>query len=101
MTSSMDWSAVTACGEDCSGCAKRLAGDCPGCIAADGVVPEWRESGRCRVHACTRRHGVPFCGLCAAFPCTELTAMIPWNARIVEHQQRLAGQYQAEMTKEP
>lgn len=88
-----DWTAVTACGEDCTGCAKRLAAACPGCIAADGVVPEWAGSGRCRVHACTRSHGVPFCGLCAEFPCAGLAQMIPWNPQIMEHQRQLAEMY--------
>ena len=31
---------LTACGEDCTGCKKRLDGLCPGCIEADGYVPE-------------------------------------------------------------
>ena len=52
-----DFSTITACGECCVGCAKKIEGSCPGCIEADGHVPEWTESGRCKVHACAREHG--------------------------------------------
>lgn len=44
---------TTACGGCCTSCTKKLDGICKGCIEADGYVPEWAESGRCRVHACT------------------------------------------------
>ncbi|MBP5167897.1 MAG: DUF3795 domain-containing protein, partial [Oscillospiraceae bacterium] len=64
-----DFTTLTACGECCTGCPKKLDGKCPGCIETDGRVPEWAESGRCKVHACTREHHVQFCGLCAEFPC--------------------------------
>ena len=40
-----DFSTITACGECCVGCSKKIAGDCPGCIEADGRVPEWEGSG--------------------------------------------------------
>lgn len=45
-------SVITACGECCAGCEKKEKGACPGCIEADGVVPEWAQSGRCKIHAC-------------------------------------------------
>lgn len=35
-----DFSVITACGECCTGCEKKKDGRCPGCIEADGVVPE-------------------------------------------------------------
>ena len=88
-----DFSAITACGESCSGCAKKLDGRCPGCIEADGHVPEWAESGRCRVHACTRSHHVQFCGLCPEFPCPELPSLIAWNPDIVERMTALRNEY--------
>ncbi len=69
---------LTACGECCTGCKKKLSGDCPGCIEADGYVPEWAQSGRCRIHACTRDHSVTFCGLCELFPCDRIGKMIHW-----------------------
>ena len=81
----IDFAALTACGECCAGCAKKESGACPGCIEADGRVPEWAQSGRCRIHACARAHGVQFCGLCSAFPCGELPQLIPWNPRIIGH----------------
>ena len=33
---------ITACGECCDGCRKFKEGSCPGCIASDGDVPEWK-----------------------------------------------------------
>ena len=81
----IDLDRITACGECCDGCEKTADGRCPGCIEADGRVPEWAESGQCKVHACTREHHVRFCGLCAEFPCQELPSMIFWNPEIIPH----------------
>ena len=39
-----DFTTITACGECCVGCSKKIEGSCPGCIEADGRVPEWAES---------------------------------------------------------
>lgn len=89
----MNFSTITACGEDCSGCKKRLSGLCPGCIEADGYVPEWAGSGRCRVHACAKEHGARFCGLCREFPCARLTEIIHWNTGIIAHMERLRDKY--------
>ncbi len=88
-----DFTKITACGECCVGCSKKLAGSCPGCIEADGYVPEWAESGRCKVHACTREHGVLFCGLCKEFPCKKLSEMMPWKTNIVEHMTALREEF--------
>ena len=90
-----DFSTITACGECCTECPKKKDGRCPGCIEADGRVPEWSQSGRCRVHACTREHHVQFCGLCAEFPCEKLPSMISWNPNIVEHMTSLRDEYRA------
>ncbi len=92
----MDFSRLTACGECCDGCPKKVEGICKGCIEADGYVPEWSGSGRCKIHACARIHGVQFCGICKEFPCNELPMMIHWNPDIVEHLNNLAKQWQAE-----
>ena len=89
----MDFSTITACGESCTGCKKRSDGICKGCIEADGYVPEWAGSGRCKIHACTRNHNVQFCGICDNFPCQHLTDYIHWNPNIVEHLATLASQY--------
>ena len=86
---------ITACGECCKACAKHLQGVCPGCIEADGCVPEWAQSGRCRVHACARAHGAQFCGMCPAFPCEKIHEMIPWNADVVEHLREVLRQMDA------
>lgn len=88
-----DFTTITACGECCVGCTKKIEGSCPGCIEADGRVPEWAESGRCKVHACAREHGVQFCGLCREFPCEKLPAMISWNANIIDHLTALRDEY--------
>ena len=88
-----DFSTITACGECCVGCPKKQDGRCPGCIEADGRVPEWAESGRCKVHACTRDHHVQFCGLCAEFPCGKLPSLISWNPDIVEQMTALRNEY--------
>ena len=93
----IDFGTLTACGECCEGCAKKADGRCPGCIAADGRVPEWAGSGRCPVHACTRAHGVRFCGLCAEFPCEKLPALAHWNPDIIRHMEALRDAYRQEM----
>ncbi len=92
----MNFSTVTACGEDCAGCKKRQDGLCPGCIEADGHVPEWEESGGCRVHACVKEHGVRFCGICPKFPCKRLPQLIHWNPGIVEHLRGLREEWLGE-----
>lgn len=89
----INFSAVTACGECCTGCRKRSEGVCDGCIESDGYVSEWHDSGRCPIHACARKQGVQFCGLCAQFPCSRLPELIPWNPRIIEHLSELARSY--------
>lgn len=81
---------ITACGECCKGCKKCEQGLCPGCIEADGYVPEWAQSGRCRAHACARVHGAKFCGVCPEFPCEKIHETIPWNANIVEQLRSVA-----------
>ncbi len=99
MEHEMGFSAVTACGECCTACEKKRKGVCPGCIEADGCVPEWRESGRCRIHACARAHGVQFCGLCRDFPCKELQELVPWDPEIPEKQARLAEKYRRQQKR--
>ena len=88
-----DFSTITACGECCAECPEKLDGRCPGCIEADGCVPEWAESGRCKVHACAKDHHVQFCGLCAEFPCAKLPSLVSWNADIVEQMTALRNEY--------
>lgn len=88
-----DFSIITACGECCVVCEKKLSGACPGCIEADGRVPEWAESGRCRIHACARAHGVQFCGLCEEFPCEKIPSLIPWDPHRTEYLKVLREEY--------
>ncbi|MBP5492023.1 MAG: histidine phosphatase family protein [Clostridiales bacterium] len=89
----IDFSKITACGETCTRCEKKKDGRCPGCIEADGVVPEWKESGRCRIHACAHDHGVAICGLCELFPCENVTKLIPWNPNALKHLTYLRDEY--------
>lgn len=93
LSGEIDFSAVTACGETCTGCPKIEAGICRGCIAQDGYVPEWADSGRCKIHACAREHGAAFCGLCPEFPCQKVPELVHWNPRIVEHLDALRKKY--------
>lgn len=93
MMGKIDFGTLTACGERCTACPKKVQGICKGCIEADGYVPEWADSGRCKVHACTREHNVQFCGICEEFPCSRLASMIHWNPNIIEHMDALARQY--------
>lgn len=100
MEQQINFSTITACGECCVDCKKKLDGLCKGCIESDGCVPEWASSGRCKVHACARDHGVQFCGICKEFPCDELVNTIHWNPDIVGHLSGLAKQYQEQAAGE-
>lgn len=82
------------------GCSKKNDGSCPGCIEADGCVPEWVESGRCKVHACAREHCVQVCGLCEEFPCEKFLAMISWNPNVIDHLTVLRDEYKKVQKKE-
>ena len=96
----IDFATITACGECCTGCQKRIDGICKGCIEADGYVPEWAGSGRCKVHECARKHNVQFCGICDEFPCEQLTSTIHWNPDIVGHLSALARKYYEQEDKQ-
>lgn len=95
----INFSVITPCGECCESCGKKSAGECPGCLEADGRVPEWAQSGRCRIFSCVKEHGVPFCGLCKEFPCEQITKMIPWNPDIISHLTYLKDEYERQNRK--
>ena len=88
-----DFNTITACGECCLGCSKKQQGICPGCNEAEGRVPEWAESGVCRLYACCKSHNARFCGLCKEFPCDNLTNIISWNPDIIEYLSALREEY--------
>ena len=96
----MSFSTLTACGGDCTDCKKRREGLCPGCIEADGYVPEWAESGRCKIHACAKEHGARFCGSCREFPCEKLPKLIHWLPNAVWHLKELREKYKDELSAE-
>ncbi len=91
--SPIDWSAVTPCGECCTGCKKKESGFCKGCIESGGSCKEWEQSGGCPIYRCAMEHHASFCGLCPAFPCNDLTEKISWNPHIVEHLSALARDF--------
>ncbi|MBR3508064.1 MAG: GNAT family N-acetyltransferase [Lachnospiraceae bacterium] len=88
-----DFTTITACGEYCVGCSKNKDGSCPGCIVADGRVPEGAGSGMCKVHACCKEHNARSCGLCSDFPCDKLPQMISWNPEIIKHLSAFRDEY--------
>ena len=92
----IDFTHITACGESCVKCPKKLDGRCPGCIEADGVVPEWAQSGRCKIHACAHDHGVQICALCSEFPCGKVTELIHWNPNIIPYLTYLRNEYNSQ-----
>ena len=96
----MAFSTLTACGGDCTDCKKRREGLCPGFIEADGYVPEWAESGRCRIHACAKEHGARFCGSCREFPCEKLPKLIHWLPNAVGYLKELREKYKDELSAE-
>ncbi|MBQ1852399.1 MAG: HD domain-containing protein [Lachnospiraceae bacterium] len=95
----IDFTTVTACGECCLGCSKKESGTCPGCIEAKGKVPEWAESGICRIHACCTEHNTRFCFLCGKFPCENLPKMIFWNPDIVNRLSELRKKYKSQIVE--
>lgn len=95
-----DFSLVTACGECCSCCEKHSKGLCKGCIESDGFCKEWKDSGRCPIHACAKLHDAKFCGLCPEFPCSKLPELINWNPEAVEHLGKLAEIYNLHRRKD-
>ena len=96
----VDFSTITACGESCVKCAKKLDGRCPGCNEAEGVVPEWKESGRCKVYACVHDHGAKFCGLCPEFPCEKAPKLMHWKENVIRHMAYLRDEYYIQMSKD-
>lgn len=101
MRQKVDFTTITACGECCVGCQKKIDGICMGCIDADSCVPKWSESDQCRIHVCVKRHNVRFCGLCAKFPCEELKTIIHWNPNIVERLRDLQNNMKKVMSNVP
>ena len=91
----MDFSAITACGECCTGCRKKAAGECMGCRESDGHCEEWAGSGGCPIHRCTREKGVLFCGLCRDFPCKWLLEKVTWKQNLAEEMAELAAEYRS------
>ncbi len=59
---------IAYCGVDCLPCPDYTSKKCPGCrTTAWGDDP-------CPPVACCRKKGIPFCGECNAFPCSDMAA---------------------------
>lgn len=93
MTSNIDFTVITACGECCVGCKKKENGMCKGCIESDGHCEEWAQSGTCPIYQCAKEHNVQFCGLCEEFPCEWLIQKVVWRPNVVEELTELASLY--------
>ncbi len=89
----IDFSLITPCGENCSGCEKKRTGICQGCIESGGLCKEWEGSGGCPIFKCAVEHEVKFCGLCNEFPCDFLVNKVVWNPNIVEEHNELVSKY--------
>ena len=90
----VDFARVTACGECCTGCKKKAAGDCEGCIESGGYCKEWTGSGGCPIYLCAAKHTVQFCGLCNELPCKFLVEKVTWNKNVVKDLTVLANEYE-------
>ena len=93
MSNNIDFTKITACGENCVGCKKKQEGVCQGCIESDGHCIEWTESDGCPIHKCAKKHQVQFCGLCEEFPCNWLREKIVWNPNAIDHLTQMAELY--------
>lgn len=89
----VDFTKLTACGGDCSGCGHFISGDCTGCRANGGKCVKMWEDG-CEICRCCREHDVPFCGLCPEFPCTFISdKLTEWDSGGIKCQEQLAEEY--------
>lgn len=88
-----DFSKITPCGGDCSGCVHFTAGECKGCLSNGGICVSMWEKG-CEIFKCCEKHGVKFCGLCGEFPCEWIENKLgEWDKDGIEKQKRLAEEY--------
>lgn len=79
----IDFSEITACGGNCSGCAYFKSKECEGCNKNGGkCVKMWENS--CKICECCREHKVLFCGLCGEFPCDWLKNTLTWEKDAIE-----------------
>lgn len=93
-----DFSKITPCGGDCSGCAHFISGECMGCLNTGGRCVKMWERG-CEIFNCCEMHAVKFCGLCPDFPCNWLENKIGlWNKKGIERLKELKEIYERECT---
>jgi len=63
---------TTYCGLDCTNCQWKEPCGCNGCVSTKGFPFHCKEEA-CPVALCAISKGLPFCGMCADFPCQLLT----------------------------
>lgn len=89
---STDFSKLTACGGDCSGCERLHEGLCCGCNKNGGIqVSMWHNG--CDICECCKNHNVKFCGLCDEFPCEWLKNTLTWHENGIEQLRKYADEY--------
>lgn len=96
---STDFSQITPCGGNCSGCRHFTDGDCKGCLSNGGIcISMWKKG--CEIFKCCEKHGVKFCGLCKEFPCEWIGSKLSeWNSGGIERQKMLAEEYKNNFSK--
>lgn len=88
----VDFSNITACGGDCSGCGYFRNRECGGCSQNGGKCVKMWENG-CEICSCCERHNVKFCGLCEKFPCEWLKKVMTWEEGLTERLGELKKEY--------
>lgn len=88
-----DFSKITPCGGNCTGCDYYKKGDCLGCIKNGGKCVKMWQNG-CEICECCKKHNVLFCGLCDDFPCQWIINKISeWDKDGIERMKMLAEEY--------
>lgn len=88
----MDFSNITSCGGDCTGCEHFQNQECIGCNKNGGKCIKMWSSG-CSICKCCKEHSVPFCGLCTEFPCKWLKNTLTWDKNGIEKLKKYAEEY--------
>ncbi len=92
----MDFSDITPCGGDCTGCGHFQDRDCDGCRKNGGRCVSMWENG-CAIYSCCEKHSAFFCGVCTDFPCKWLIGKLAeWDNDGIERLASLAAEYNKE-----
>lgn len=92
---STDFSQITPCGGNCSGCKYFIEGNCEGCLTTKGICIKMWEKG-CEIYKCCEKHNTRFCGICGEFPCEWLESKIgEWDKDGIVKLEKLADEYRS------